>query len=61
MLRAEELGVDLGLTRTCYDPVEAQGAWLACGRCDACALRLHGFREAERVDPVRYAEPPTAS
>jgi 7-cyano-7-deazaguanine synthase in queuosine biosynthesis len=29
---------------------------LACGRCDACLLRLKGFREAERSDPLRYAE-----
>ncbi len=55
VLRAAELGVDLGLTHTCYDPVEGGGEWLACGGCDACVLRLKGFREAGRVDPVRYA------
>ena len=57
VLRAEQLGVDLALTHTCYDPVHA-GAndWLACGRCDACQLRLRGFREAERVDPIRYVD-----
>jgi 7-cyano-7-deazaguanine synthase len=46
-----ELGVDFGLTRTCYDPSEAGEA---CGRCDACVLRLQGFREAGVIDPVRY-------
>jgi 7-cyano-7-deazaguanine synthase len=56
VLRAEELGVDLALTHTCYDPVERDEAVLACGRCDACLLRLKGFREAERSDPLRYAE-----
>lgn len=54
VLRAEELGVDLGLTHTCYAPVERDGAVLACGRCDACVLRLKGFREAGRTDPVGY-------
>ena len=55
--RAEELGVDLGLTHTCYDPVaparEGERA-LACGTCDGCQLRLRGFREAGRTDPVPY-------
>jgi 7-cyano-7-deazaguanine synthase len=58
VLRAEELGVDLGLTHTCYDPLvpdERGGEVLACGRCDACLLRLRGFREAGRTDPLRYA------
>jgi 7-cyano-7-deazaguanine synthase len=57
VLRAEALGVDLGLTHTCYDPLERAGRWLACGRCDACTLRLKGFREAGRSDPVEYVEP----
>jgi len=55
VLRAEALGVDLALTHTCYDPRERAGRWLACGRCDACVLRLKGFREAGRTDPVAYA------
>ena len=50
-----DLGVDFSLTHTCYDPIERGGAWLACGGCDACALRLAGFREAGAVDPVQYA------
>jgi 7-cyano-7-deazaguanine synthase len=54
VLRGAELGVDFGLTHTCYDPLERSGEWLACGRCDACVLRLGGFREARVPDPVRY-------
>ncbi len=45
------LGVDYGLTRTCYDP-SPDGA--ACGRCEACLLRLKGFREAGLEDPAPY-------
>jgi 7-cyano-7-deazaguanine synthase len=45
------LGLDYGLTLTCYDP-SLEGA--ACGRCDACLLRLKGFREAGREDPAPY-------
>jgi 7-cyano-7-deazaguanine synthase len=55
VLRAAELGVDLALTHTCYDPEPSASGWLACGRCDACTLRLKGFREAGRSDPVAYA------
>jgi 7-cyano-7-deazaguanine synthase len=46
------LGVDYALTTSCYDP-DADGR--ACGRCDACLLRLKGFAEAGVSDPVRYA------
>lgn len=49
--RGLELGVDYGLTISCYDP-DAEGR--SCGECDACALRLKGFREAGREDPARY-------
>jgi 7-cyano-7-deazaguanine synthase len=45
------LGLDYSLTHTCYDPA-SDGS--ACGRCDACQLRLKGFREAGLSDPVRY-------
>jgi len=45
------LGLDYSLTHTCYDPAH-DGA--ACGHCDACRLRLKGFREAGLPDPVRY-------
>ena len=46
------LGVDYGLTRSCYrlDPAGA-----SCGECDACLLRLRGFEEAGLVDPAPYA------
>lgn len=54
VLRAEELGVDLGLTSTCYDPIARDDVVLACGACDACQLRLLGFREAGRPDPIPY-------
>jgi 7-cyano-7-deazaguanine synthase len=49
------LGLDYSLTHTCYDPAP-DGA--ACGRCDACRLRLKGFREAGVADPVRYVPDP---
>lgn len=53
--RASELGVDLAHTHTCYDPrVEPGGRVLACGACDACLLRLAGFREAGLGDPLPY-------
>jgi 7-cyano-7-deazaguanine synthase len=45
------LGVDYGVTTSCYDP-DPSGA--ACGRCDACQLRQKGFREAELTDPAPY-------
>src|SRR3989475_8940789 len=45
------LGVDYGLTTSCYDPSPSGEA---CGRCDACLLRLKGFAEARFVDPIRY-------
>jgi 7-cyano-7-deazaguanine synthase len=50
---AVELGVDLSLTHSCYDP--APGG-LACGECDSCLLRLKGFRKAGIKDPIRYVE-----
>jgi len=53
--RGIELGVDFALTHTCYDPVASGGRILACGRCDACLLRLKGFREAGTADPLGYA------
>ena len=46
-----ELGLDYGITSTCYDPAP-DGA--ACGRCEACVLRLKGFEEAGQPDPARY-------
>jgi 7-cyano-7-deazaguanine synthase len=46
-----KLGVDYGMTHSCYDP-SPDGA--ACGRCDACQLRKKGFVEAGIPDPTRY-------
>ncbi len=46
------LGVDFGLTHSCYDPT-SEG--LACGFCDSCLLRKHGFQQAGIPDPARYA------
>ena len=46
------LGVDYGLTSSCYDP---SPSGVACGRCDACRLRLEAFARAGAGDPVRYA------
>jgi 7-cyano-7-deazaguanine synthase len=51
--KAVELGVDLSLTHSCYDP-SPQG--LACGECDSCLLRLNGFREPGLKDPIRYGK-----
>lgn len=50
--RGVALGVDYGITHSCYDPVEG----LACGECDSCLLRKKGFREAGVADPTRYAK-----
>ena len=47
-----ELGVDYGLTWTCYDP-SPNG--MSCGRCESCTLRLHAFQEAGVSDPLVYA------
>ena len=48
-----KLGVDYGLTFSCYDPQET-GA--PCGHCDACILRLKGFKEAGIPDPLNYPD-----
>jgi len=49
----QRLGVDYGLTWSCYDPTP-RGT--PCGRCDACLLREKGFREAGMEDPARQRE-----
>ena len=46
------LGVDYSETTSCYDPAPGGEA---CGRCDACQLRLKGFSEAGLEDPIPYA------
>jgi len=48
-----KLGLDYGLTWSCYDPLHDDRA---CGRCDSCQLRLKGFEVAGAVDPIRYAD-----
>jgi 7-cyano-7-deazaguanine synthase len=50
------LGVDYGLTWSCYDPAPG-GA--PCGRCEACILRRKGFREAGMEDPAAEGTCPT--
>jgi 7-cyano-7-deazaguanine synthase len=47
---ATELGVDLSLTHSCYDP---DAAGRPCGSCDSCLLREKGFEEAGVSDPLR--------
>ena len=49
---ASELGVDLGLTHSCYDP-DPRGR--PCGACDSCQLRRKGFAEAGVEDPLEYS------
>jgi 7-cyano-7-deazaguanine synthase len=44
-----ELGLDYGLTHSCYDP---DGIGRPCGRCDSCRLRARGFAEAGVIDPL---------
>jgi len=48
-----ELGVDYGLTRSCYDPDE-QG--MPCGHCDSCHFRRAGFETLGRRDPLPYPQ-----
>ncbi len=47
----QRLGVDYGLTVSCY---QADVDGRACGKCDSCRLRAAGFREAGIADPTRY-------
>jgi 7-cyano-7-deazaguanine synthase len=50
--RGNELGVDFGMTHSCYDP---DPAGRACGRCDSCKIRLGAFARLGLEDPVEYA------
>ncbi|PCJ56688.1 MAG: 7-cyano-7-deazaguanine synthase QueC [Rhodospirillaceae bacterium] len=56
------LGIDYGLTLSCYDPAPDNqgGVGIACGHCDSCHLRRKGFGDAGIDDPTRYADPVTA-
>jgi 7-cyano-7-deazaguanine synthase len=49
--KGTELHVPFNLTWTCYEGLER-----ACGRCEACVLRLAGFREAGVDDPIEYQD-----
>jgi 7-cyano-7-deazaguanine synthase len=49
--KGTELGVDYGMTHSCYDP-STDGR--ACGECDSCLLRKKGFKEAGVPDPTVY-------
>jgi 7-cyano-7-deazaguanine synthase len=49
--RGAALGLDYGMTVSCYQP---DGEGRACGMCDSCRLRREGFREAGIADPTRY-------
>jgi 7-cyano-7-deazaguanine synthase len=49
---SERLGLDAGLSHSCYDPLP-DGRH--CGRCDACRLRAKGFADAGIADPTAYA------
>ncbi len=49
--RGLALGVDFGLTRSCYAP-DAEGR--ACGACDSCRIRMTGFAEVGMEDPGKY-------
>ena len=52
--RGLALGLDYGLTHSCYDPGPAGRP---CGRCDSCVLRAKGFSEASLADPLLHREP----
>ena len=52
--RGRALGVDYGLTHSCYDP-SSEG--LSCGRCDACRIRLSAFDRLRLEDPIQYVPP----
>lgn len=60
-----DLGLDYGITHSCYDPVvvrrsivggRGRRTVLACGRCDSCRLRRRGFAAAGVSDPLPYAD-----
>jgi 7-cyano-7-deazaguanine synthase len=48
--RAATLGLDFGLTVSCYDPSDSGRP---CGHCDSCLLRSKGFQEAGLIDPLQ--------
>jgi 7-cyano-7-deazaguanine synthase len=52
ILKGTSLGVDYGMTHSCYDPAPDGRS---CGRCDSCLLRRKGFAEAGIEDPILYS------
>jgi 7-cyano-7-deazaguanine synthase len=60
---AARLGIDAGMSWSCYDPVPGDGPGdeKHCGQCDSCRLRARGFVEAGLLDPTRYATTPDTS
>jgi 7-cyano-7-deazaguanine synthase len=50
ILKGNQLGIDYGITHSCYDPSNTG----ACGLCDACVLRKKGFEDANITDPTIY-------
>ena len=56
---AARLGLDVGLSWSCYDPqTDGRGGVIACGLCDSCRLRRGGFADAGLTDPTIYAADP---
>ncbi len=56
---AARLGLDAGLSWSCYDPQpDGSSGLLACGLCDSCRLRRKGFADAALFDPTVYAANP---
>ncbi len=53
--RGQALGINYGLTVSCYNPGPGGEA---CGRCDSCRLRAKGFHDAGVADPTKYREKP---
>ncbi|WP_422930677.1 7-cyano-7-deazaguanine synthase QueC [Singulisphaera sp. PoT] len=51
--RGRELGIDYGMTHSCYDPTP-DGT--SCGHCDACQLRLQAFAKLGLTDPIPYVQ-----
>lgn len=62
-VEAARLGLDAGMSWTCYDPAPGSvpGQFLHCGECDSCRLRARGFVEAGLPDPTGYAVSPDTS
>ncbi len=63
-VEAARLGLDAGMSWSCYDPARAgymSPVLLHCGECDSCRLRARGFVEAGLPDPTSYAVTPDTS